>query len=95
MNNELEKILIQLHSPHELLSALLFTAQNDWNKAHQIAQKNEGMIDYDRVHALLHRIEGDEFNAKYWYRRINEAYEKHSIEEEWRLLTIEYLKKYN
>lgn len=43
-----------------------------WDRAHEVAQSHEGMPAYDRLHALLHRIEGDEANAGYWYRRAGE-----------------------
>ena len=40
----------------------------DWHKSHNIAQ------DYadptaNWLHAVLHKIEGDEWNSKYWYAR--------------------------
>ena len=43
-----------------------------WQRAHELAQAQEGAPAYDRLHALLHRIEGDETNAAYWYRRAGE-----------------------
>ncbi len=43
-----------------------------WRKAHELAQSREGEAAYDRLHALLHRIEGDDANAGYWYRRAGE-----------------------
>lgn len=83
---------LEIHkNKNELLHALLFTARDNWHAAHKIAQKREGQLNYDRIHALLHRIEGDEWNAKYWYRRINQPYERLSIEDEWNELTTEYL----
>lgn len=78
---------------HELLNALLLTAHEKWEAAHNIAQLKEGELLYDRLHALLHRIEGDEWNAKYWYRRVNKPYGKMSITEEWNELASEYLEK--
>lgn len=44
-----------------------------WERSHQLAQDHEGEPAYDQLHAFLHRIEGDEFNAAYWYRRSGEA----------------------
>ena len=44
-----------------------------WKRAHELAQDHEGVQLYDRLHALLHRIEGDEPNAAYWYRRAGES----------------------
>ncbi|MEZ5933347.1 MAG: hypothetical protein R3F54_15635 [Alphaproteobacteria bacterium] len=43
-----------------------------WERAHQLAQGHEGEPAYDRLHALVHRIEGDAANAGYWYRRSGE-----------------------
>ena len=40
-----------------------------FDRAHAIAQANEGQALYDWIHALCHRIEGDQGNAAYWYRR--------------------------
>lgn len=44
-----------------------------WKHAHEIAQAHEGESLFDRVHALCHRIEGDNGNAGYWYRRAGTA----------------------
>ncbi|MEY3891481.1 MAG: hypothetical protein RL626_559, partial [Pseudomonadota bacterium] len=27
------------------------------------------------IHAVLHKIEGDEFNSRYWYERAQQSYE--------------------
>lgn len=53
-----------------LIEALELILEDEWDKAHEIAQQKEGNPAYDRVHALLHRIEGDSFNAGYWYRKV-------------------------
>ena len=42
----------------------------------------EGMA----VHAYLHRKEGEQWNADYWYRRAGRAYHRISLEEEWKAL---------
>jgi len=54
-----------------------------WDKAHGICQTAEGTANYDWVHALAHLIEGDTFNANYWYRRAGRQQTSSSIEEEW------------
>jgi hypothetical protein len=51
-----------------LLRALWLGLRGEWTAAHEIAQAHEG-ADAAWVHAWLHRIEGDEANAAYWYRR--------------------------
>ena len=50
------------------LAALWRDAKGDWDGAHDLAQTDEGGAG-DWVHAYLHRKEGDEGNAAYWYRR--------------------------
>ena len=35
------------------------------------------------VHAYLHRVEGDEFNAGYWYRRANKPHSQATLPAEW------------
>ncbi len=50
-----------------------FTVGPGYERAHQIAQAHEGEALFDWIHALCHRIEGDEGNARYWYRRAGRA----------------------
>ena len=71
--------------PKELegvLLALWWDAQGDWNRAHEIAQDIE-TPDGSWVHAYLHRREGDEGNAGYWYRRAGRRAASGSFEAEW------------
>jgi hypothetical protein len=48
---------------------------SDWENAHQIVQKYEGDPLACWLHAVLHKIEGDESNSRYWYRRSSQAFE--------------------
>jgi hypothetical protein len=50
------------------LQALWWDAKGDWEKAHVIAQEDPSP-NATWVHAYLHRKEGDESNAAYWYAR--------------------------
>jgi hypothetical protein len=50
----------------------------DWESAHAIVQKHEGDATACWVHAALHKIEGDESNSRYWYRRSGQAYEAYA-----------------
>jgi hypothetical protein len=59
-----------------------FVTGKDWEKAHAIAQSHEGDPDHDWLHALCHRIEGDDANAGYWYRRAGRARFEGTIEAE-------------
>ena len=64
------------------LQALWFDGKGDWDKAHELAQADEGGPG-DWVHAYLHRKEGDAFNAGYWYRRARKPIAKGGLEQEW------------
>jgi hypothetical protein len=70
----------------EILEALWYDAKGDWESAHNIAQSQEGVKSYDRLHAYLHRKEGDNWNANYWYRRAKTVMPMISLEQEWELL---------
>ena len=63
------------------LRALWHAAHGDWTAAHEEAQAGD-----DResawVHALLHREEGDQGNAEYWYRRAGKPVFRGGTEEE-------------
>ena len=48
----------------------------DWAAAHDIAQRHEGDAIADWLHAVLHKIEGDDGNARYWYRRTPHRFEE-------------------
>ncbi|MGH8017156.1 MAG: hypothetical protein ACREIA_02530 [Opitutaceae bacterium] len=50
------------------LQALWWDAKGDWRRAHEIAQ-NDPSPNASWVHAFLHRKEGDETNAAYWYAK--------------------------
>jgi hypothetical protein len=50
----------------------------DWDGAHKIVQENEEDATSCWIHAVLHKIEGDAGNARYWYRRAGQAYEAYA-----------------
>jgi len=50
-------------------------AAGDWQSAHAIAQSLEGDPHGDWLHAIVHKIEGDEANSRYWYRKTTQTYE--------------------
>ena len=60
--------------------------------AHESAQADEGGAG-DWVHAYLHRKEGDNGNAAYWYRRARKPVCKTSLDEEWAEIAAELLKE--
>lgn len=65
-----------------LVAALWWDAKGDWSRAHEIAQ-DVSSPDAAWVHAYIHRKEGDESNAGYWYRRAAKSPPQQSLEEEW------------
>ncbi len=72
------------------LAALWWDAKGDWNKAHAAAQKDDGVAGM-RVHAYLHRKEGDANNARHWYRKAKRELATGALEEEWTTLAAELL----
>lgn len=73
------------------LQALWWARRGDWTRAHECVQGHEGDPDCDRVHAHLHRQEGDMSNAGWWYRRVGRPMPSSSLDEEWNSLTAEFL----
>lgn len=59
-----------------------FTVNESWTAAHALAQKEENEIGA-RVHAHLHRVEGDLSNAGYWYGKAGRPPSKKSLQAEW------------
>ncbi len=68
-----------------LQAALWHDARGDWRKAHELAQA-ESSADGSHVHGYLHRKEGDDGNAAYWYARAGVSFPTVSLEEEWEQL---------
>jgi hypothetical protein len=73
-----------------LLAALWWDAKGHWARAHEIAQDEESP-DGSWVHAYLHRKEGDEGNAGYWYRRAGRRHSRASLDAEWEEIVGELL----
>lgn len=68
------------------LQALWYDARGDWDRAHEIVQRLDDAT-AARVHAYLHRKEGDDWNARYWHRRAGTGFPgQMSLEAEWELL---------
>jgi hypothetical protein len=73
-----------------LSEALWHDGKGDWETAHSLAQdvkSHEGSW----VHAYLHRKEGDESNAAYWYRLANRKMPRYPLDEEWEEIVTELL----
>ena len=64
------------------LAALWHEAKGDWEEAHRLAQAQKDAAGA-WVHAYLHRVEGDQSNAEYWYRRAEKQPSSAPLEKEW------------
>ena len=63
--------------------ALYHDYHGDWVRAHDLI---DHLNDHRsaRIHAYLHRVEGDQWNAKYWYNRAGVNVYRGSLQEEWK-----------
>ncbi len=51
-----------------LKTAVQAALDGDWHAAHNITQEYSDAT-ANWLHAVLHKIEGDEWNSKYWYAK--------------------------
>jgi hypothetical protein len=58
----------------DLLDAIDAALAGDWQRAHKIAQQDEDDPLACWIHAVLHKIEGDAGNSRYWYSRTTHSY---------------------
>lgn len=75
-----------------LLRALWLDAKGDWDRAHRITASERNAL-AARVHAYLHRKEGDSDNANYWYTRAGAERPHASLRKEWEALVRSLLEK--
>lgn len=54
---------------YAILTAIEAARTGKWDDAHALAQRHEGHVVANWLHAVLHKIEGDETNSRYWYAR--------------------------
>jgi hypothetical protein len=67
------------------IEALWWDARGSWDRAHKLVdslESGEGMA----VHAYLHRKEGADWNADYWYRRAGRTFHRVKFDDEWAAL---------
>lgn len=53
---------------NELVEAVELALADKWDAAHDLVQRYEGDATAAWIHAVLHKIEGDLSNGRYWYR---------------------------
>jgi hypothetical protein len=90
---ELKRSLSQPQPPPGLspaLRALWWAAKNDWDAAHKLVMDEDGK-DSAWVHAYLHRAEGDNENARYWYQKAGKTPANGPLQPEWDAITAELL----
>ncbi|HEY4416676.1 MAG TPA: hypothetical protein VGO57_13380 [Verrucomicrobiae bacterium] len=51
----------------DLLKAVKLALADQWEAAHNLVQQYESDATAAWIHAVLHKIEGDPGNARYWY----------------------------
>ncbi|GGF45569.1 hypothetical protein [Echinicola rosea] len=88
---EFKNSLSQNHPPagiNTMLESLWYDGKGNWDRAHDLVND---LTDQDAayVHAYLHRKEGDEWNASYWYRNAGKNKPSCSLDEEWENI-VEY-----
>ena len=85
---QFEESLAQSEPPKDAsvyLQSLWYDAKRDWDKAHHLVAHLTDKTAC-RIHAYLHRVEGDNRNANYWYTKAGERMPGVSLKEEWQLL---------
>tara|TARA_B110000259_G_scaffold74972_1_gene88188 strand:+ start:71 stop:319 length:249 start_codon:yes stop_codon:yes gene_type:complete len=61
----------------DCLDAIELALNDKWDDAHKIVQEIS-IPNAQWIHAVLHKIEGDESNSRYWYSRSSiEVYESY------------------
>src|SRR3954451_18667308 len=85
---EFEESLTNSQPPKDAsvhLQSLWYDAKGDWSKAHNLVDHLSDKAAC-RIHAYLHRVEGDQWNANYWYTKCGEPMPDVSFPEERSLL---------
>ena len=68
--------MVAILSPEIMLgTAIRYLKSGDWEKAHAIVQQDESKLGC-WAHGIVHLIEGDLGNARYWYRRAGRPFPK-------------------
>ena len=83
--NEFRQSLKENNPPEGLKQTLLslwYDGKGNWHEAHEIADKIPG-ANGAWVHAYLHRKEGDNWNADYWYVRAGKTRPDILLIKEW------------
>ena len=59
----------------DLRRALTHLERGDWQAAHAIVQEDEESRLFCWAHGIVHIMEGDRSNARYWYRKAGRPFD--------------------
>jgi len=89
-------VTLELKQPNEnwpeALQSLWYDAKGNWEASHDIAQDMHNTMG-SWLHGYLHRKEGDEFNAGYWYRQAGKSFPTCTLQEELQEM-VEFVLRY-
>jgi hypothetical protein len=66
-------------SNRDLSKAVQFLESGDWQAAHEIVQQDEDSPLVCWAHGIVHLMEGDVANARYWYGEAARAFPHPSV----------------
>jgi hypothetical protein len=98
MKSTAETFRLSLHAdqPPEPLSVYLqslwYERKGQWDQAHRLVDQLDGEK-AARVHAYLHRREGDSSNAMYWYRKAGVPWPEQNMDSEWEDLVNQFIEE--
>jgi hypothetical protein len=61
----------------EFKVAVQAALDGEWDRSHKIVQEYGDPVAC-WIHAVLHKIEGDAWNSRYWYARTSHQYEEYA-----------------
>ena len=70
--------------------ALWWAGNGNWDKSHDLIQDGNDLSSV-RIHAYLHRLEGDLSNAQYWYTKAGTFMQAIPLEKEWEDLVVPFI----
>lgn len=62
-----------MNASHSLAGAVELLAAGAWQQAHEIVQQDTSAL-AAWLHGIVHTLEGDLDNARYWYRKADRAF---------------------
>ena len=66
----------KVKSQSDLRQAVSHLEKGDWQAAHAIVQEDEDSRLFCWAHGIVHIMEGDRSNARYWYRKAGRPFDK-------------------